>query len=538
MTEYTFEERQDMFVATIAAAREAAREEYNNSNTLEVISKARKRWRILMMMDVMVDSGSCNFEDETWLRTLAMAADDVKMPSYAKPDIKALQHHDFTDGKNRRKAKWGKFLRDVYGPRVGHYIKQYYPHDIGERITDEEWLALAEFIVEHMPDLGVKYEFEVVRGDVAAGHYPIYEVYAREYLGSCMYGERYVKWYDQNPEKVGCVVITKGDQYIGRALVWTTDEGQTVLDRVYPSNAAAHTRAVRRWAKAQGWVCKQQDSINTPFDDDCAYTVTMKPSLFGYPYLDTFQRVTRVTPDEVVISNNEHERAIYRLTSQGGDGPDTVRMEECSECCEMVDADDMVTVYHGGGAHSVCSGCRDSYYHYVESTTRANRHLRWEYHHDSDVTIIGDEAYLDDDCIMDYNGEAVFIDNAVTLHDGEYAANDDDDLICLADGEYAIRDRDSVVELANGEYVLEGEAILDYQDEYIHEGEAVELYDGDWASESEPALVTLHDGSKAIQGHHDVVELVSGDYALASDVRAQGDAFVLVVGFAGMGVNA
>jgi hypothetical protein len=118
---------------------------------------------------------------------------------------------------------------------------------------------------------------------------------------SCMTGSSsiYTNFYAINPEKVGLLLFDNL-----RALIWTTDEGKTVLDRIYPSN---HWRIepLLKWSKSQGYVTTRYNDKGYDYDyddyeennrhltDRRRYNVTMK--LFRgkdqkliFPHLDTF----------------------------------------------------------------------------------------------------------------------------------------------------------------------------------------------------------------------------------------------------------
>jgi hypothetical protein len=107
----------------------------------------------------------------------------------------------------------------------------------------------------------------------------------------------YTNFYAINPEKVGLLLFDNL-----RALIWTTDEGKTVLDRIYPAN---HWRIepLLKWSKSQGYVTTRYNDKGYDYDyyeennrhltDRRSYTVTMKlfrdkDGELTFPHLDTF----------------------------------------------------------------------------------------------------------------------------------------------------------------------------------------------------------------------------------------------------------
>ena len=84
-----------------------------------------------------------------------------------------------------------------------------------------------------------EYSFEIVSGKA------ITEAYATNELGqSCMVGRPQAETYANSPDCQLLIVSHKGTP-LGRALLWKTVEGPTVLDRLYPSNVTKHVDAVR-----------------------------------------------------------------------------------------------------------------------------------------------------------------------------------------------------------------------------------------------------------------------------------------------------
>lgn len=101
----------------------------------------------------------------------------------------------------------------------------------------------------------------------------------------------------------------------------------------------------------------------------------------------------------------------------------------CTDCGEHCHEDDTTYIENHG---DVCEYCRDNY-----------------------VWIESQDAYADvDDCCGDYNGEWILSSEATELYDGEYAHDDDDDLVELCDGSWAVFKHHDVIEIHTGEYAV------------------------------------------------------------------------------------
>ncbi len=105
---------------------------------------------------------------------------------------------------------------------------------------------------------------------------------------SCMTGDYsyLTKFYAINPDKVSLVC------YEGiRALLWTCDSGEKILDRCYPAgNQKLHV--LRAWAVSKGFLVRENadrlcETSLVRISNNKTYNVTTKPT-DEYPYLDTF----------------------------------------------------------------------------------------------------------------------------------------------------------------------------------------------------------------------------------------------------------
>jgi len=274
-------------------------------------------------------------EHSWWWGGIAESCDDPRQISYA-PEPKY-----FDNDTRRRKCRIGRFLS---GPAK----------ERGLSFTRAEIARISNIFGQHFPD-SRDYTFEIVRGSGA-----VFDAYATEenqIWGSCMYRKPYVRWYGENEGKCGVIKIMQGDIYAGRALIWHTDQGVTVVDRVYPSNNGPHTNALHRWCEANGYDYKTSQSCCDGYlkSGRHDYTVTMRRSQSGdYPYCDTF-KYTNDNPEEcdTLVVNVSVGDYSFRETDGGYEGGPG--RHYCEECDCRLDEDE-------GYAHDGSLYCQSCFY--------------------------------------------------------------------------------------------------------------------------------------------------------------------------------
>ena len=207
---------------------------------------------------------------------------------------------------------------------LGRYIRR--RMKIGsDKISDE---TLAEFcFLVFGESVDLEKDMKIVYGQ------EVMEAYRRGVgKSSCMTGDdaELVELYVKNPDKVG-MVIYGHDQ--GRALIWNTEEGERVLDRIYP-NDGRHISVYHRWAMKNGVAIRVGQSL-----PDCGtvaidgkrivYTVKMDTSnVDKYPYLDTFHTGTFSDgEDSLLLTNSDSGEVTFdRTDGYTGEG------QVCENC--------------------------------------------------------------------------------------------------------------------------------------------------------------------------------------------------------------
>ncbi len=182
------------------------------------------------------------------------------------------------------KMKIGKFVKKINN--------KYNPTDIEKFVTSYKSIYLekeADPIILKGEDLRKSFLIKNVAAEVG------------DYATNCMRFEstqEYLDIYAYNPDKVSSVVLKNEDNKIlSRALLWNTDDGSIVMDRVYAVDPG-WKRVLHNWANSQGYYYRAKDDTK-PFNSDIfihkgkeiikRFTVTLKNFKFkAYPYLDTF----------------------------------------------------------------------------------------------------------------------------------------------------------------------------------------------------------------------------------------------------------
>ena len=234
---------------------------------------------------------------------------------------------------------------------LGRYIKRQYP----EVAIKEEFLEqfVARVMAELMPN---ESKFKLISG------YDIKQAYRDEIGGeSCMTGcdSDKVELYAVNPKVVSMLVYDDGEM-TGRCLVWKTDQGHTVTDRIYP-NSGRHIAEYEKYIEDQGWYRRSDN--RAPCEqyiiglESERLSVTLKiPDPPIWPYMDTFAYYSRSDYDSNEITLRMSGG--YSLHSTSGEGPNCERIS-CSSCGDDIDEDD---VHYSPGGDPYCESCFNDNY--------------------------------------------------------------------------------------------------------------------------------------------------------------------------------
>jgi hypothetical protein len=180
--------------------------------------------------------------------------------------------------------------------------------------------------------------------------------YRNAKAGSCMTGCECdkVQIYALNKDKVWLVLHDKA-----RAILWKTDEGEYVLDRVYPAQCHS-VEIIRKWAELKGYVLRKnpdrviETGLKAELSDNKIHSVTLKHRNI-FPYMDTFS-FGKCNPKEekiIVVKNDPKFGNMILHNTQGS----YERAKVCYKCeCKVNNGEHIV----GSDNNLYCYTCYDT----------------------------------------------------------------------------------------------------------------------------------------------------------------------------------
>jgi len=165
---------------------------------------------------------------------------------------------------------------------LGRYIRRKLDMS-SSQISDKTLDKLSAIVKRTILSKELDKQIQILKGK------DIIEHYRNAPAGSCMTGGECdkVEIYALNPDKVSLAVHDRA-----RVLVWKTDEGDVVLDRVYPAQCHS-VEILRKWAKAKGYVLRNNPDrvVDTGYVVELSNKKIMSVTLKHrdiFPYMDTF----------------------------------------------------------------------------------------------------------------------------------------------------------------------------------------------------------------------------------------------------------
>lgn len=227
---------------------------------------------------------------------------------------------------NRNKVKIGRFVRSI--------LKA---NDID--FSDKE---IEMFVNSYKSEIelinNAFMKFDVIEGDLISEFYfyTKYSILAGTLGNSCMKNKpkNYFDLYCKNPDKIKLVVLYNDNGEIingkyssnfitGRALLWKTDQGDTIMDRVY----TIHDKDVelfKKFAEKNNWWYKKIQNSEVKFTaqrgeeikTDEEYTIGLSNVNFDrYPFVDTFAYLDK---EGKMISNRSRHPFIWSMGNTDG----------------------------------------------------------------------------------------------------------------------------------------------------------------------------------------------------------------------------
>lgn len=254
----------------------------------------------------------------------------------------------------------------------------------GKKYSDKE---LEDFVNEFKFHVSIQKNrellFELVEGEKIKYYYHLdrYD-YTKEgpLHGSCMRYKKCQKYfgiYVENPQVCKLLILKSPDNQdliIGRALIWTLDNGDIFMDRIYYSYES-DVNLFKDYAIKNGWCYKQrqESSSHTTIEwnpeklREGDLIVKLQNYWFDdYPYMDTLKYLYEYRQ---ILSNNNYRADLTLESTEGGRGDcDTCNGEgrvDCPECdgdervdCGRCDGDGTIECRECDGNGEIdCSNC-------------------------------------------------------------------------------------------------------------------------------------------------------------------------------------
>lgn len=299
------------------------------NNRARIISRllklsSRGDWktiRDLIYLPILADSNG---------KYVAISCGDEEKVSYAR------SYKDRYDSKRRIKTTLSKYVRKQLKIDT-------------KTISDH---LLADITSEFNSRLNANYFINVVSGSV------ITEYYQKSFGGqSCMTGN------DSNKVELFAIndniqLLTYDNGIKARALLWTTDSGQKVLDRIYP-NSGKHIYRIHGWCKKNNIVYRVSQGLpegNVILSDNKKYSITLKYDKY-LPYLDTFRSCID-NEDGTMVASNCHTVGAVTVDWTSGNliSEDNEEYCLCGRCGGSVRSNEILCDYDDNGC---CEDCYD-----------------------------------------------------------------------------------------------------------------------------------------------------------------------------------
>jgi len=192
-----------------------------------------------------------------------------------------------------------------FSDRISTTLARYVRRQLGisnTRMYDSELEAFSIVVLNRVlkKERNFKDIVKVLKGQSILDFY----IEAKHKTPSCMTGfenAHKIQMYAKNPNKI-CLVVSKDK---ARGLLWSADDGQKLLDYVYPFNSAI-SEVLIGWGLSRGYHCVADSSYQ---ENKPLIKVTVETTEF-YPRLDTLYYVVLNKKNKTAILCNEPQKNI------------------------------------------------------------------------------------------------------------------------------------------------------------------------------------------------------------------------------------
>ncbi len=285
--------------------------------------------------------------------------------SQTRVSYAAEPEHKFS-GQRRKMTRLMRYItREFIKPSISTTLKL----EISERALE---LFTEQFNMSAQ-DLTYKDYFHVLEGsDIQQA----YENGCGQH--TCMTGEEayitYIYTHNDNCK----LLVFDNNEYAGRALLWKTEEGVTVMDRIYP-NSGAHIPYFTRYAEEHGYPMREtqgypEGSVNgrgiypiVNLTDDGNYTIKLYKQTGDdnlMPYMDTFHWYDTVGGRRPYfhMTNKPEGFEAERIANSTSGGSSEFNKRKCYRC-DIIMETDINWDYHPQLSVILCENCSQEYTH-------------------------------------------------------------------------------------------------------------------------------------------------------------------------------
>lgn len=354
---------------------------------------------------------------------------------------------------NRQEIKFGKAVRQILNQKNMPLTSDKFIQDITVKLQ-------AEYIFDA--------DMRVVKGE-SIRHYYHWEQYSSDInteslQNSCMRHSSCREYFDLyvDNDNVSLLVAETPNGIVGRAILWVTDCGTKLMDRIYGNGMAVSN--FKEWAKDNGYIHKYKQSYSNDTEwitsigevIDKTYEITLNNASNGYPYMDTFKYTDDVDGSSIVLTNDEDYNA-YTLDSTEG-GPWENRIETVDG--QYYNQDEVRYIQYG----TVSEG-----YYYEDDTFFCDYDNEYFHIDDSVETDSGYTVYRESDSIVyiEYTDTYTHVDNAVySEHHEEYILITES-VCCVINGDIW-KEQSNVLTINDTDYIVHNDVTIDELQEHIN----------------------------------------------------------------------
>ncbi len=189
-----------------------------------------------------------------------------------------------------------------------------------------------------------------------------------DFPGSCMTKDiedgkfgGLVELYSINPDSVKLIRYKSV-----RFLMWRTDDGSTVIDRIY-QNGDKLIPIIHDWAERKGYLYRKDchDHADSRLNDGSTKFVTLYiEDLYALPYMDTFKYGKPIGTTKLLLSNRYRDDLTMRLERTDGDyinsitgAVENLKTKYCKDCFKAMSIDDKPSNIYEHNGEFYCENC-------------------------------------------------------------------------------------------------------------------------------------------------------------------------------------